>query len=103
MKNRRILSLVFSLVLCLAALAALLVLMEDSVRAQATTRYVAITGIDSDILDARLQCSSRVAGCDKHGVRLWRLGRLPRQGMFAATAADNENVHTVNAGNAASR
>jgi parallel beta-helix repeat protein len=46
MKSRRILSLVLSLTLCLAALVIVLSLVGDPARAQGSTRYVATTGTD---------------------------------------------------------
>ncbi len=47
MNDRRILSLGLCVALCLAALAALLLLVDDPARAGSTTRYVAVTGTDS--------------------------------------------------------
>lgn len=56
MKNRRVISLSFSLVPCLAVLVVLLVLC-NSARAQASMRYVAVTGLDrGDCKDAGNPC-----------------------------------------------
>jgi hypothetical protein len=58
-KNRRVFPLFLSVALCVVALAALLVLVGDPARAEATTRYVATTGVDTgDCIDPNNPCGT---------------------------------------------
>ena len=48
---------------------------------------------DGHVHQFRFARRARIARCDEHPVRQRRLGRLPGQGMLAATASDDENPH----------
>jgi hypothetical protein len=48
---------------------------------------------DRYVLHAVLGRGAAVAGCDEYFLHAWALRELPRQGMLAAAAADDEELH----------
>ena len=46
-----------------------------------------------NVADLVLACRTGVSRGDEHLVDTWRLSAFPREGMFAATRANNQNVH----------
>ena len=54
---------------------------------------IQVLGGDVEILDARFLGGTAIAGGDEDRLDPGRLGGLPGQGMFAATAADDQDIH----------
>ena len=57
------------------------------------TQAFDIFNLDGDILQLVLAGGARITGGHKNRIGQRRLSRLPGQCMFAATAADNQNIH----------
>ena len=50
---------------------------------------------DRHVFDARFKIGAGVTGSDENFAHQWRLRHFPGDGMFAATAADDEYIHPL--------
>ena len=69
----------------------------DSPLARKIQQAVVVIGGNGNVFAAGFEGGAGVAGRHEDGIRRVRLGALPRQCVFAATRANNQNIHNLNA------